>query len=148
MSMRDYELLSTIGRGNFGVVYLAQHKQTGRKYVIKSISLRDISTSEREAALQEVQLLSTLQHPFIVQYKESFLDSNDNANEPSSSPTLTPSNSTSSKDAWNLHIVMHFCEGGDLASQIRTQAATGQHHIIQHHIIHTNAHAYDIRGVV
>jgi NIMA (never in mitosis gene a)-related kinase len=49
----------------------------------------------------QVKLLSQLRHPFIVAYHESFLE----------------------KDA--LFIIMHYCEGGDLASRIRKQ--NGEH---------------------
>src|SRR5207237_1272345 len=60
------------------------------------------SKSERDGALQEVKLLARLRHPFIVTYRESFLDSKD-----------------------VLHIIMAYCEGGDLTSKIK--AANGAH---------------------
>lgn len=71
----DYKVIKTIGRGNFGVVHLADCLKDGRKYVIKQIPLNELSKSEQDGSLQEVKLLSTLRHPFIVTYKESFLDS-------------------------------------------------------------------------
>jgi serine/threonine protein kinase len=71
----DYKVIKTIGRGNFGVVHLTECLRDGRKYVIKQIPLNELSKSEQDGSLQEVKLLATLRHPFIVAYKESFLES-------------------------------------------------------------------------
>ena len=62
------------------------------------MNLSKSSARERNAAEQEAKLLSQLKHPNIVSYKDSF---------------ETPSH--------ELHIVMGFCEGGDLYSRLKQQ---------------------------
>lgn len=96
--MEKYKILQTIGRGNFGVVYLCSLLANAeRKYVMKQISMSELSLSERDGALQEVQLLADLNHPFIVGYKESWLDNTHNT----------------------LYIIMSYCESGDLTTAIK-----------------------------
>ena len=68
------------------------------QYVMKNIKLANSSKKERSAAEQEASLLSQLQHPNIVSYRESFQDS-----------------------TGCLHIVMGYCEGGDLCSRLKAQ---------------------------
>merc|ERR1719478_343522 len=59
------------------------------------IDISRATKQEREDALKESQVLSSLQHPYIVKYRENFLE-----------------------DGW-LCIVMDFCEGGDLSDRIK-----------------------------
>jgi NIMA (never in mitosis gene a)-related kinase len=61
------------------------------QYVIKVMDVRRVR--EREAALQEAELLSQLEHPNIVRHQDSFMN---------------PSHD-------QLCIVMQYCEGGDLS---------------------------------
>lgn len=65
---------------------------------MKNIKLGNSGAKERTAAEQEASLLSQLQHPNIVSYKESFQDSHG-----------------------VLHIVMGYCEGGDLGTRLKAQ---------------------------
>jgi non-specific serine/threonine protein kinase/NIMA (never in mitosis gene a)-related kinase len=46
--MEVYELVKTIGGGNFGQVYLAKHKLEGKYYVLKKVKTRDMSDKDRE----------------------------------------------------------------------------------------------------
>lgn len=68
-----------------------------KKYVLKKIDLRKSSERDKKSAQQEAQLLKKLKHPNIVSYKESF-----------------------QIDGY-LHIVMLYCEGGDLYTIIKQQ---------------------------
>ena len=52
--MEVYELIKTIGGGNFGQVYLAKHRLEGRDYVLKKVKTRDMSTRDRENTENEV----------------------------------------------------------------------------------------------
>ena len=80
---------------------------------MKNISLDSLSDGkERAAALLEAQLLSSMAHPNIVAYKESFQDSSGNyGNDIHVTDTLVGT----------LHIVMAYCEGGDLSSRLKAQ---------------------------
>lgn len=76
-----------IGRGNFGYVHLVEEVNTGKLWVCKKIPLSALKDDEQRSALQEANLLKTLSHPHIVQYKDSFIEDN------------------------TLVIVMEYCEG-------------------------------------
>jgi len=64
---------------------------------VKIIKIKNIPKKEREATKMEVDLLKRLHHPNIVGYIDSFL----------------------SKNNESLCICMEYCDGGDLASQIK-----------------------------
>jgi len=104
--MSNYRIVQTIGRGNFGVCHLCECIDTtnplyvGKLFVVKQIPLSQLSASEKDGAVQEVKLLAELHHPFIVGYRESFL-------EGATGETLC--------------IVMQYCEGGDLTTLIKNQ---------------------------
>ena len=98
MSLVDYNRVRVIGKGSYGEVWLVKHRQDKKQYVLKKIDLSTSSTKERESAEQEAKLLSTLKHPNIVAYKDSF----------------------ESKDGF-LYIAMGFCEGGDLYERLKRQ---------------------------
>lgn len=96
--MERFRELGVLGRGNYGTALLCEEIETGEKLVIKKIAIYDMSDTERDQAKQEVVLLSSLtaeRHPCIVQYKGSFIQDG------------------------NLHILMEYCDSGDLASKIK-----------------------------
>ena len=64
------------------------------------MDLQRSSKKERAAAEQEAKLLSTMKHPNIVAYRESF------------------------EENGFLYIVMGFCEGGDLYTRLKEQKGT------------------------
>jgi non-specific serine/threonine protein kinase/NIMA (never in mitosis gene a)-related kinase len=72
--------------------------KTRRKFVcVKIIKIKNIPKKERDATKMEVDLLRRLHHPNIVRYIDSFLSNNNES----------------------LCISMEYCDGGDLASQIK-----------------------------
>lgn len=97
--MDKYDIEVCIGRGNFGTAHIALDKAKNEKVVIKQIPIELMSDSEKKMAHSEVDLLSSLKHPHIVEYKESFLE-----NEV-------------------LSIVMSYCHNGDLAKTIKEKAS-------------------------
>ncbi|CAG9312240.1 unnamed protein product [Blepharisma stoltei] len=94
--MEVYEVVKSIGSGNFGQVYLVRHKYEGRNYVVKKIKTRDMNDKDRENTEQEVRLLQKLRHANIVAYKDSYID----------------------REQY-LCIVMVYCEGGDIYLKIK-----------------------------
>ncbi|NXA80977.1 NEK4 kinase, partial [Thryothorus ludovicianus] len=98
MPLAAYCFLRSVGKGSYGEVSLARHRQDRKQYVIKKLNLRNASSRERRAAEQEAQLLSQLRHPNIVTYRESWQG-----------------------DDGHLYIVMGFCEGGDLYHKLKEQ---------------------------
>ncbi|NWV04925.1 NEK4 kinase, partial [Ptilonorhynchus violaceus] len=98
MPLAAYCFLRAVGKGSYGEVSLARHRQDRKQYVIKKLNLKNAASRERRAAEQEAQLLSQLRHPNIVTYRESWQG-----------------------DDGHLYIVMGFCEGGDLYHKLKEQ---------------------------
>lgn len=97
MSIERYEAIRLLGEGSFGKVYLMRDKVKRGLVCVKIIKIKNIPKKEREATKMEVDLLRKLHHPNIVRYVDSFL----------------------SKNASELCICMEYCDGGDLAAQIK-----------------------------
>jgi len=106
LAQHGYEPVRTVGEGSFGKAILVQpvasSAQSDEKAIVKMIDISRASKKERDDALQESQVLSSLKHPNIVRYRNNFL-----------------------AEGW-LCIVMDFCEGGDLSSRIKKTRAQGK----------------------
>lgn len=55
-------------------VYLCQRLADKKLVIIKQIPLEQLTTEERQSALNEVKVLSMLDHPNIIRYFENFLE--------------------------------------------------------------------------
>ncbi|RHY76552.1 hypothetical protein DYB34_011361, partial [Aphanomyces astaci] len=98
-AMNKYLEERCIGRGSYGCAYLVTEVTSGHKYVVKKIPIELMTDKESKQAFAEVELLSKLHHSFVVQYKENFVEG-----------TV-------------LHIVMEYCDGGDLTARIKALKA-------------------------
>jgi serine/threonine protein kinase len=120
--MDRFREIRVIGRGNYGIATLVEDlecdlvekdgegsggdsaalapKGPSPYLVVKKLPMADATDKERDAAMLEVALLSSLRHPCIVEYRGSFIQDG------------------------SLHILMEYCDGGDLGTRIRT-AKTG-----------------------
>ena len=103
-------MLRRIGRGAYGSVFEAQELSSGTRFVIKKIPIYDMSETERDTAKQEVVLLANLAHPSIVGYHDSFIQDG------------------------VLHIVMEYCEGGDLAGAMK-EARRAKSHFAEEQVL-------------
>jgi len=127
--MKSYSKIKDIGTGSYGKAVLVKNTENA-KFVIKKINIAPLSSKEKKDAINEVQVLSTLRHPYIVQYMESFIEDG------------------------VLCIVMDYCENGDLFNLIQktrraklnfsenqiirwfTQMALAIKYMHEHHVLH------------
>ncbi|KAK4481718.1 hypothetical protein RD792_012627 [Penstemon davidsonii] len=94
--MEDYEVIEQIGKGSFGASFLVLHKTENKKYVLKKIRLSKQPEKLKRTAHSEMDSIAKLHHPYIVQYKDAWLDKGS-----------------------CICIVTHYYEGGDISDMIR-----------------------------
>jgi serine/threonine protein kinase len=91
----DFKILNTLGSGSFGTVYKVLRYEDKKDYVVKAIRIKDLSSREQLSAVNEVKLLAKIKNPYIVKYYDYYLDKE------------------------YLHIVMEYCNYGDLTRLIK-----------------------------
>lgn len=69
--MNRYIVEKMLGEGAFGLVYLATHRENGRRVAIKKMR-RSFSSWEECLRLREVQILQIVHHPGVVELLEVF----------------------------------------------------------------------------
>lgn len=94
LDARGWREVKQIGEGSFAKALLVEASD-GTQAVCKVMDISEASKKEAEDAAKEGRLLASLQHPFVVRYRDSFCE------------------------AGVLCLIMDFCEGGELAKQIR-----------------------------
>ncbi|EGR27165.1 protein kinase domain protein [Ichthyophthirius multifiliis] len=91
LSIKNIQFLFVIGKGGFGKVWKIEMKKNRREYALKEMSkAKIISKKSINSIMNERLLLSTLNHPFIINMMFAFQDKS------------------------NLYLVMDLLEGGDL----------------------------------
>ena len=95
--LSDFDILNKLGKGSFGVVYKVRRKTDNQIYVMKQIDIKQMKSKYRMEAINEVNILSKMENPYIVKYFDSFIERN------------------------LLNIIMEYCEGGDLYNLIKQQ---------------------------
>jgi serine/threonine protein kinase len=58
--------------GSFGSAILYRRKDDDSLVILKEINMHDLTSNERQLALNEVALLSRMDHPHIISYYDSF----------------------------------------------------------------------------
>ncbi|KAJ1501257.1 cyclin-dependent serine/threonine protein kinase [Coelomomyces lativittatus] len=64
--MEKYQKIEKLGEGTYGIVYKAQHRETGSIVALKRIRLDNGEEGVPGTALREISLLKDLNHPNIV----------------------------------------------------------------------------------
>eukprot|EP00658_Telonema_sp_P-2_P015893 TRINITY_DN1613_c0_g1_i4.p1 TRINITY_DN1613_c0_g1~~TRINITY_DN1613_c0_g1_i4.p1 ORF type:complete len:718 (-),score=178.61 TRINITY_DN1613_c0_g1_i4:36-2189(-) len=93
--MDKYRKMKTLGRGSFGAAILVRRVADDQKFVLKRIDTSRMSAKEKQEVQVEIDVLSHLDSPCIVQYHEHF------------------------QHKKGMCIVMEYADGGDLGNQIQ-----------------------------
>lgn len=136
--MEKYTKVKNVGKGNMGACALARNNEDGRYYVIKQVDLTKLNKKERQQSLNEAKLLSSVRHPNVINYVDSFL----------------------ARKSDHLCIVMEFADGGDLSNRVKNthgnnfpqeqvldwfiQIALALHHIHSRKILHRDVKTQNI----
>jgi NIMA (never in mitosis gene a)-related kinase len=68
-SIRDFVPLSKLGEGTYSTVYKVRRVSDQQVYALKKVKMNQLSTKEKENALNEVRILASIESPSIVSYK-------------------------------------------------------------------------------
>ena len=76
MSVKDFDLLSVVGKGAYGKVFLAKKKSgrnAGRVYAMKVLRKQDVFKKKQvEHTKSEQRILKHVEHPFVVRLRYAF----------------------------------------------------------------------------
>ncbi|XP_039005621.1 serine/threonine-protein kinase ATG1a-like isoform X2 [Hibiscus syriacus] len=98
----DYILGPRIGSGSFAVIWRSRHRQHGLEVAVKEIDKKLLSYKVSENLLKEISILSTINHPNIIQLFEA-IETED-----------------------RIFLVLEYCGGGDLAAYINRQGKVSE----------------------
>jgi NIMA (never in mitosis gene a)-related kinase len=70
----DFEIQARLGEGAYSNVYKVVRKTDKNVYALKKVRMANLSAKEKENALNEVRILASIKSPFIISYKECFID--------------------------------------------------------------------------
>lgn len=91
-----FTIISKIGRGSYGSVFKALHKETGNVLAIKQVPV----DTDLQEIIKEISIMQQCDSPFIVKYYGSYFKNSD------------------------LWIVMEYCGGGSVSDIIRIRRKT------------------------
>lgn len=120
-SIKDFEVISTLGSGSFSSVYKVRRISDGQQYALKKVKFPALKLKERENALNEVRILASINDKNIIAYKEAFYDD----------------------ASQSLCIIMEHATGGDLMKKIEDHKKRGK--MIPEEMIWSYLNPFNIR---
>ena len=92
-NIKDFVAISVIGKGTYAKVLLVRHIKDKQLYALKVLKKKYILEKNQERHIMtEKQILSAIEHPFLVKLKMSF------------------------QDEKKLYFLLEYCPGGELFS--------------------------------
>jgi len=92
MNIDHFNILSEIGHGSYGIVYLAQEQSSNKLYAIKAYS----KEKGQKHAIHEIDIMINLRHPFLIHLKYYF------------------------ETESTIYLVLNYASGGDLLEYLKT----------------------------
>ncbi|CAF1617852.1 unnamed protein product, partial [Didymodactylos carnosus] len=76
--LRNFEVVNTVGRGHFSIVYFGRNRINGIHVALKKVELSRMADAKAiEDCKREITLLQQLDHPNVIKYIAHFVDDND-----------------------------------------------------------------------
>ena len=72
--LSDFVIKSKLGDGSYSTVYKVKRIEDGQVYALKKVKLGSQTHKDKENAINEVRILSSINHPNVIAYKEAFID--------------------------------------------------------------------------
>ena len=95
--MENYEIITKIGKGNFGSIYKIRRKSDSKIFCWKEMDYGHMTQKEKQSIVNEVNILREFRHPNIVKYYDRIID----------------------KKNTKIYIIMEYCENGDINQLIK-----------------------------
>lgn len=107
LSMKNFEIISVIGRGCYGKVMLCRKRDNNQLIAIKSIHKNKlIQKNNVNMVLSEKNILSTIKHPFIVKLLYTF------------------------QSETKVYFALEYCPGGDMFFQLQNRKSFSIHDVM------------------
>jgi len=95
--MEQFKIINKIGEGAYSTVYTVRRIEDNKIYALKKVKIKKLSKKEQANALNEVRILASVNSPYVIGYKESFIDEAEQT----------------------LNIIMEYADDGDLYQKIK-----------------------------
>ena len=95
--MEQFKIINKIGEGAYSTVYTVKRLEDDKIYALKKVKINKLNKKEQINALNEVRILASINSPYVIGYKESFIDESEQT----------------------LCIIMEFADDGDLYQKIK-----------------------------
>ena len=140
MSLNNYEILEILQKEENVALIKMRNKIDGNIYLLKNINVKRLNKNQKERAINEIQILSSLNHPNIIKFKEAFFDK----------PSNTLNLAMEYTDNDNLSVKIHFASKKKLYLEesiiwdVLIQILIGLNYLHKKGIIHKNIKSKNI----